>query len=271
MDPGKSSGKKIHTAVKKKSLKKAAAKAAKNSRNGRGKNSVTSAEINAQFSAINRAFAFITYYVQGSIDEANDIFLTSMGYIKDRRVRQHHVLPVEKSYAQSEEYKTFWSDLAKSKPRTGEFKLFNSQGEIVWPSAPYSPVKDEFGKLGNGFVGTYPDKTMSIVFLKGPFNRRSGNAASAEKNLHKSYDATLPEETPDLVIVSYNGRTIGFVVDKLLRQKEIVEKPLSKPLNVAHWIGGVTIMGNGHVCLVVNIAAICNMIFARGLKNISVN
>jgi two-component system chemotaxis sensor kinase CheA len=54
---------------------------------------------------------------------------------------------------------------------------------------------------------------------------------------------------------------MGFVVDKLLQQKEIVEKPLQSPLDQIKFISGATILGNGNVCLVLDTPSISNFLF----------
>jgi len=46
-----------------------------------------------------------------------------------------------------------------------------------------------------------------------------------------------------------------------LQQKEIVEKTLAKPLDSIPVFSGATILGNGNVCLVLDIAAILNSFF----------
>jgi two-component system chemotaxis sensor kinase CheA len=56
--------------------------------------------------------------------------------------------------------------------------------------------------------------------------------------------------------------TVKWVsVDKLLQQKEIIEKPLSKPVDGIKFISGVTILGNGNICLVLNINTIISYLF----------
>ena len=64
------------------------------------------------------------------------------------------------------------------------------------------------------------------------------------------------------------------VVD-VLQQKEIVEKPLMKPVDKIKFIGGVTILGSGNVCLVLNIPYLLHFIFSltssKGAKSLSLN
>jgi len=61
--------------------------------------------------------------------------------------------------------------------------------------------------------------------------------------------------------VSYSGKKLGLVVDKLLQQKEIVEKALSNPVDHIDLFSGATILGNGNICLVLDIAKILGNLF----------
>ena len=138
---------------------------------------------------------------------------------------------------------------------------------LSYTEAVVSLYKADIHKVSNGLVATYLGNTISVVFLKDLFTLKAGESVYNKKVLHQSFEGLHPEKKLDIVIVSYNGRTIGFVVDKLLQQKEIVEKPLMKPMDKVKIISGVTIMGNGHVCLVFNVAAVCNTVFAKGFSN----
>ena len=137
---------------------------------------------------------------------------------------------------------------------------------LTYTEAVVSLKKSEIHKVGHGLVATHLDKTISIVFLRDIFEL--GENTVIEGNyLHRSFNDLDPDKELHIVICSYNGRTIGFVVDKLLQRKEIVEKPLMKPVDKVKYINGVTILGNGNVCLVINVAGITNFVFTNSLKN----
>jgi len=138
---------------------------------------------------------------------------------------------------------------------------------LSYTEAVVSLYKTEIHKVGKGLVASYLDKTISIVFLKDLLSLKAGEAIKENNILQQSFDEVHPEQKLDVVIVSYNDRLVGIVVDKLLQQKEIVEKSLTKPFDQVKVISGVTIMGNGHVCLVINVAAICQMIFSKTYTN----
>ena len=64
----------------------------------------------------------------------------------------------------------------------------------------------------------------------------------------------LKREIMDIVIVWYNNKKYGLIVDQLLRQQEIMIKPLQKPLDNNHLFSGITLLGSGEVCYVLDVA-----------------
>ena len=84
---------------------------------------------------------------------------------------------------------------------------------------------------------------------------------SLSSNLHSTFDQIDTNEKLDVLVVSHGNKYVGIVVDKLLQQKEIVEKTLSKPIDNIELISGATILGNGNVCLVLDIARVINILF----------
>ena len=141
---------------------------------------------------------------------------------------------------------------------------------LAYTEAVVSLYQPDIHKVGRGLVATYLGKTISVVFLKDLFALPDGSWSSQSGLLHRSVDALLPEEKLEVIVVAYGSRTVGFVVDKLLQQKEIVEKPLTKPVDQVRFISGVTILGNGHVCLVLHVPALINYIFRGTLRQTEV-
>lgn len=121
--------------------------------------------------------------------------------------------------------------------------------------------KSEIHKVSKGLVATHLNKNISIVFLHDLFMYDTIDAISQNGTFHHSFDKLVGNPKLYIVIVSYGNRVVGFVVDKLLQQKEIVEKPLSKPLDFVRFISGATILGNGNVCLVLDVPSIISLIF----------
>jgi methyl-accepting chemotaxis protein len=65
----------------------------------------------SQWETINRAMAVIRFKPDGTILDANELFLQTVGYTKDRIVGRHHRMFVRPDYAASREYADFWRRL----------------------------------------------------------------------------------------------------------------------------------------------------------------
>ncbi|MGC4021109.1 MAG: chemotaxis protein CheA [Cyclobacteriaceae bacterium] len=137
---------------------------------------------------------------------------------------------------------------------------------LAYTESVISLYKSDIRKAGGGLVATHLGKNFTVVFLKDVFGQHSDNSFNLNV-LQSSFDSIHPEEKLEIVVVNFNNRTVGFVVDKLLQQKEIVEKPLMKPVDKIRFISGVTILGSGNVCLVLNVPHILNFVFSLTAHN----
>ena len=132
---------------------------------------------------------------------------------------------------------------------------------LSYTEAVVSLYKKDIHKLNNGLMARYLDKTISVVFLKDLFDLNRLEDVTKEGVFHQTFDKVHPEQKLDVIVVSYGEYLIGVVVDKLLQQKEIVEKTLTKPLDNVKLLSGTTILGNGNVCLVVDVSSIGDLLF----------
>ena len=104
-------------------------------------------KMEAQTTAINSTLAFIEFTPDGTVINANDIFLSTMGYSLEEIAGAHHRMFAEASYAQSPAYRQFWNDLATGIAQQGEFKRLHKDGHPVWLLANYTPVKNTEGEV----------------------------------------------------------------------------------------------------------------------------
>jgi len=104
-------------------------------------------EMKAQLTAINAAFAFIEFDAECRILNANDIFLRLMGYTLEEVKGKHHQIFVEKTYAESEEYKNHWKKVLSGISQAGNFKRITKDGKEVWLNATYTPITNEKGEV----------------------------------------------------------------------------------------------------------------------------
>lgn len=146
---------------------------------------------------------------------------------------------------------------------------------LSYTDSVISLYRSDIHRAGGGLVATHLGKNIAVVFLRDVFAYTNDNL-SLSNVLQHSFDSIHPETRLEIVVVNFNNRTVGFVVDKLLQQKEIIEKPLMRPVDRIKFISGVTILGTGNVCLVLNIPNLLQFIFnlsaqGRTLKNINLN
>ena len=59
-----------------------------------------------------------------------------------------------------------------------------------------------------------------------------------------------------VVIVSVGGQKIGFVVDHLVGQEEVVIKALGAKLNGLEGLAGATITGDGNIALILDVPSL---------------
>jgi len=143
------------------------------------------------------------------------------------------------------------------------FELNNQEYAVALShtEAVVSFTKKDIHVVSNGLMASYLGKTISIIFLNDLAKIGRLTDLGEDGKLHETYNQLDPNKKLDVLVASYGNKYVGFVVDKLLQQKEIVEKTLAPPIDRVDMISGATILGNGNVCLVLDIANIINTLF----------
>ncbi|GAB6069091.1 methyl-accepting chemotaxis protein [Thiomicrorhabdus hydrogeniphila] len=101
----------------------------------------------AQIAAINNVMAVIEFKPDGTILNANDNFLKTMGYSLSEIKGQHHKMFANSDYAASKEYKAFWSSLSAGQAFTGTYCRLGKNNKRVWLEASYNPIMDAKGNV----------------------------------------------------------------------------------------------------------------------------
>lgn len=94
------------------------------------------------------------------------------------------------------------------------------------------------------------NKTLPLFYLR--------------KWLASSFNATEESEIEHVVIVNVGTQRVGFVVDKLLGQEEVVIKPLGALLQGTKGLAGATITGDGRISLIIDFPELMNAYANRG-------
>jgi methyl-accepting chemotaxis protein len=96
--------------------------------------------------ALDRSQATIEFDLDGKILNANDNFLSVMGYALDEIGGRHHRMFCDPDEVGGGAYKAFWQDLREGQPKSGEFRRFAKDGTEVWINATYNPIMDAGGR-----------------------------------------------------------------------------------------------------------------------------
>jgi two-component system, chemotaxis family, sensor kinase CheA len=126
---------------------------------------------------------------------------------------------------------------------------------LIHTDAVVTLTQDQVHQVGNAIVADIKGETLPLIDLKDLFQERGIVKTSKYKQVFNNIIY--------VIIVSYNNRQLGLIVDKLIRQQDIVVKPLQKPVDNIDIFGGVTLLGNGEVCLVLDIPTISRNFILR--------
>lgn len=160
----------------------------------------------AVLDAIDRSNARIEFKPDGSIVDANENFLQTLGYSLAEIVGRHHRIFCESSLVNSPEYGAFWQRLGRGEFVSGRFKRLHKAGHAVWLEASYNPILDAKGQL-LGVVKFAVDITQRIIEAQDWQARLAaidramaviefdlqGNILSANENFLQTLGYKLPE------------------------------------------------------------------------------
>jgi two-component system, chemotaxis family, sensor kinase CheA len=146
--------------------------------------------------------------------------------------------------------------------------LFEVSGQpyaipIVFTEAVISFKKEELVFLGKSLVVNHAETTVPLIFLQDLIGSKALEDYQKNRLTQQSYQNLLENQKIYVILLTFGNRQVGLIVDRLIQQKEIVEKPLKYPLDNHALMSGATIMGNGNVCLVIDVPSLINILFKK--------
>lgn len=172
--------------------------------------------------AISRSQAMIEFSIDGTILDANENFLATLGYSLDEIKGQHHSLFVDPNYKHSHEYKDFWAQLGQGVYQSDEFKRFGKNGKEVWIQATYNPILDSEGKVLKvvKFASDVTERKLETAEVEGKITAISKAQAVIEFDLD---GVILAANDNLLATMGYSmgeikGRHHSMFVDTLTRE-----------------------------------------------------
>lgn len=97
--------------------------------------------------AIDQSQAIIEFETDGRIVQANQMFLTTMGYTLEEILGRHHSLFCEQAVVSSPDYARLWDRLRAGECITDDFVRIGKNGRKVWIHAAYTPVFNDQGQV----------------------------------------------------------------------------------------------------------------------------
>ncbi|MFD2166827.1 PAS domain S-box protein [Thalassotalea euphylliae] len=148
------------------------------------------ANYSGQIDAISKSQAVIEFNMDGTIIDANDNFLLTMGYGIEEIRGKHHSMFAEPELARSPEYQMFWHKLNQGEFDSGEYKRLGKFGKEVWIQASYNPIFDLNGNPYKvvKYATDITQRKQAIAEIK------SAIMSMAEGDLTSSIEVDLGEE-----------------------------------------------------------------------------
>jgi methyl-accepting chemotaxis protein len=104
------------------------------------------AELESKSQAISRSQAVVELSLDGTVLDANPLFLGALGYTLEEVRGRHHRMFVDPKEAASADYAAFWRRLGQGEFDSGQYRRIGKDGREVWIQASYNPVLDERGR-----------------------------------------------------------------------------------------------------------------------------
>ncbi len=97
--------------------------------------------------AISRTNAIVEFDAQGTIVDANEIFLNVAGYEKEKLLGRNYWYLLPEDEAQKPQTQMMWENLKTGTPFSGEFKQKSKAGKELWLNGTFNPISDLEGNL----------------------------------------------------------------------------------------------------------------------------
>lgn len=138
----------------------------------------------SQIAAIHKSQAIIEFSMDGTILNANENFLTTLGYTLEEIKGKHHsmfVLPEDQGRA----YQDFWAALGRGEYQASEYRRIGKDGREVWIQASYNPILD-FGGKPFKVVKFATDTTRQVALLGSVRKLIDENISEIERSISQA-------------------------------------------------------------------------------------
>ncbi len=105
------------------------------------------AQKQTQLDIQNRTQAVIEFQPDGTIVQANDLFLKCVGYSLQEIKGKHHRIFMPNGEMTDQEYARFWQSLGNGEYHQGEFRRISKSKAEIWLQGAYNPIFNRHGNV----------------------------------------------------------------------------------------------------------------------------
>lgn len=164
-------------------------------------------EVAATLRAITNSHVMVEFEFDGTILGCNAVFEQIFGLDAGEVKGKHHRMLVDRSFAESSEYRELWQTLRQGQTYKGQDRFLGKGNREIWLSIAYHPIKDRLGALAKVvLIGT--DITVQKV--------AEAMYEGQQRALDKSQAVIMFDM--DGTILSANDnflKTLGYTIDEI--------------------------------------------------------
>lgn len=187
----------------------------------------------AKLEAIEESMASIEFDINGYVTNANQKFLTTMGFTLNEILNKHHRLFCLPAYSSSNDYKMFWKHLNEGHGIADVFERKHKNGSTIWLEATYNPVVDDEGYV-IGVIKYARDITTRQNEIKKTENVVENIQVISN---HASEKSTLASQYAQSNSISM--KNLALTIDLSKNKFEELSIIISQITNITHTIGKI--------------------------------
>ena len=186
--------------------------------------------LHATLDALDKSQGRIDFAMDGTVRDANKIFLGLIGYTLEEVRGRPHSLFVPPEERDSSEYRAFWEALRRGECQAREFRRVGKDGRSLWIQASYNPILDRRGK---------PVKVVKFATDITPQTLR--NAAYEGQIAAINRSQAVIHFTPDGIVTDANAnflKAVGYRLDEIKGRHHsqfVAGTERDSPAYVAFW------------------------------------
>ncbi|MBX9930942.1 MAG: PAS domain S-box protein [Methylobacterium sp.] len=164
-------------------------------------------EQRAWLSAIDRSLGTIEFALDGTIIDANDNFLSVVGYGIDEVRGKHHRMFVLPEHAASREYQGFWDSLRVGKYQSAEYERIGKSGNRIWLQATYNPILDGRGRTVR--IVKFATDITAQKRLSAEFRGETQAIGTSQAVIHFNLDGTIIDANDNFL------QAVGYTIEEI--------------------------------------------------------